>query len=465
MEVIRKRKDALIEEYTLMAEKRNKIDPELYKKYDVKRGLRDITGKGVLAGLTEIGDVVASYTNEKGETVPAPGKLIYRGMDIKDIVNGFMSEGRFGFEEVTYLLLFGELPDINELNEFRALLSEYRKLPLSFVEDAIMKLPSRDVMNLLSRSVLALYTYDEQADDISISNVIRQCLKLIAQIPLLAVYGYQVLAHYYKNRSLVIHAPKRRYSTAENILHLLRPDSKFTHLEAVLLDLALVLHAEHGGGNNSTFATHVITSTGTDTYSTIASSLCSLKGPRHGGANVKVAQMFDDMKQNIKDWEDEGQVRDYLNKLLDGETFDRSGLIYGVGHAVYSISDPRAEIFKEYARALAKEKGFEAEFSLYEKVERLAPEVIAEKRKIYKGVSINVDFYSGFVYKALNIPEELFTPLFAVSRIVGWSAHRIEELVNRGKIIRPAYRSIAPPREYVPLSMRNVEVNSQAGNL
>ncbi|HEY8420193.1 MAG: citrate/2-methylcitrate synthase [Clostridiaceae bacterium] len=465
MEGIKKRKSSLMKEYALMAEKCNRIDPELYIKYDVKRGLRDISGKGVLAGLTEIGEVNASYVNEKGETVPGPGELIYRGMNIKDIVNGFMSEGRFGFEEVTYLLLFGELPDINELNEFKSLLSEYRKLPPSFTEDAVMKLPSRDVMNILSRSILALYTYDEQADDISISNVIRQCLQLIAQIPLLAVYGYQVLAHYYQNKSLVIHAPKRRYSTAENILHLLRPDSRFSHLEAVLLDLALVLHAEHGGGNNSTFATHVITSTGTDTYSAIASSICSLKGPRHGGANVKVTQMFDDLKRNVNDWEDEGQIRDYLNRLLNGEAFDRSGLIYGVGHAVYSVSDPRAEILKEYARELAKEKGYEDEFRLYEKVERLAPEVIAEKRKIYKGVSINVDFYSGFVYKALNIPEELFTPLFAVARIVGWSAHRIEELVNKGKIIRPAYKSIAPRREYVPLSMRSLNVDSMAGNL
>lgn len=465
MEVRKKRKSTLIKEYTSMAERCNKIDPELYRKYDVKRGLRDISGKGVLAGLTEIGEVNASYTNEKGETVPAPGRLIYRGMDIKDIVKGFTTEDRFGFEEVTYLLLFGELPNINELSEFKALLSEYRKLPASFVEDAIMKVPSKDVMNLLSRSVLALYCYDDYADDISIDNVVRQCLQLVAQIPLLAVYGYQVLSHYHQGKSLVIHAPKRRYSTAENILHLLRPDSKFTRLEAILLDLSLVLHAEHGGGNNSTFATHVITSTGTDTYSTIASSLCSLKGPRHGGANVKVAQMFDDLKLNVKDWENESQIRDYLHRLLNGEAFDRSGLIYGVGHAVYSISDPRAEIFKEYARELAKEKGYEDEFRLYEKVERLAPEIIAEKRKIYKGVSINVDFYSGFVYKALNIPEELFTPLFAVSRIVGWSAHRIEELVNRGKIIRPAYKSIAPHREYVPLNMRSVNMNSMAGNL
>ncbi|NLK69422.1 MAG: citrate/2-methylcitrate synthase [Clostridiaceae bacterium] len=458
MEMIDKRKSALLEEYTSMAENSNKIDPELYRKYDVKRGLRDINGKGVLAGLTEIGDVSASFTDENGITVPTPGKLSYRGMDINDLVNGFLNDGRFGFEETAYLLLFGELPNANELNEFRTLLTNYSKLPESFLEDAIMKLPSRDLMNVLSRSVLALYAYDDHADDTSISNVISQCLQLIAQIPLLAVYGYQVLAHYYKNESLIIHSPKRRYSTAENILHLLRPDSNFTHLEAVLLDLALVLHAEHGGGNNSTFATHVITSTGTDTYSTIASSLCSLKGPRHGGANIKVVHMFEDMKREVRDWGNEGEIRDYLFKLLNREAFDREGLIYGVGHAVYSLSDPRAVIFKGYAEKLAIEKGFEAEFMLYEMVEKLAPEIIAEKRKIYKGVSINVDFYSGLVYRMLNIPEELYTPIFAISRIAGWSAHRIEELVNRGKIIRPAYKSIAPDREYVPINMRSINV-------
>ena len=317
-----------------------------------------------------------------------------------------------------------------------------------------MRLPSNDVMNILSRSVLSLYCYDKRADDISTKNVIRQCLQLIAQMPLLAVYGYQVLKHYYQDKSLVIHAPKPEYSTAENILHLLRPDSAFTRLEAILLDLALVLHAEHGGGNNSTFANHVITSTGTDTYSAMASSLCSLKGPRHGGANIKVVQMFEDMKRKVKDWESDEQIREYLTKIMNREAFDRSGLIYGVGHAVYSISDPRAVIFKGYAQQLAREKGFEQEFSLYERVERLAPQVIAERRKMYKGVSINVDFYSGLVYSMLNIPEELYTPLFAISRIVGWSAHRIEELVNNGKIIRPAYKSIAQHRDYVPMSQR-----------
>ena len=450
----RRKHSRLINGYTAMAEECSKIDPELYTKYEVKRGLRDISGKGVLAGLTEIGEVHA-YVIDEGETVPVPGRLLYRGIDIYDIVNGFMSEDRFGFEETAYLLMFGKLPDSKELKDFEELLADMRKLPKSFVEDAVMKLPSNDVMNLLSRCVLSLYCYDDHADDISTENVVRQCLQLIAQLPMLAVYGYQVLTHYYQKKSLVIHAPRPDYNTAENFLHLLRPDSRFTRLEAILLDLALVLHAEHGGGNNSTFATHVITSTGTDTYSTIASSLCSLKGPRHGGANVKVVQMFEDMKKHLQDWEDEDQICDYLVKLMNREAFDRNGLIYGVGHAVYSISDPRAVIFKQYAGELAREKGFEREFALYEKVERLAPQVIAKMRKMYKGVSINVDFYSGLVYKMLNIPEELYTPLFAISRVVGWSAHRIEELVNNGKIIRPAYKSIAPHRDYVPLSQRS----------
>jgi citrate synthase len=444
----------LIKKYSNMAEKCSKIDPNLYTKYEVKKGLRDISGRGVLAGLTEIGEVHA-YIIDEGEMIPVPGRLIYRGIDINDIVTGFISEGRFGFEETAYLLLFGELPDREELNDFQSLLSDYRKLPESFIEDAIMKLPSKDVMNLLSRSVLALYSFDRRADDISIENITRQSIRLIAQMPLMTAYGYQVLTHYYHNKSLVIHSPKSEYSTAENILHLLRPDSKFTDLEAKVLDLALVLHAEHGGGNNSTFATHVITSSGTDTYSSIASSLCSLKGPRHGGANVKVVQMFEDMKKQIKDWENEDEIRDYLLRILNKKAFDRSGLIYGVGHAVYSISDPRAVILKKYAEKLAKEEGFEEEFRLYEKVEKLAPQVIAEKRKIYKGVSINIDFYSGLVYRILNIPEELFTPLFAVSRVVGWCAHRIEELVNKGKIIRPAYKSIAPHREYIPIHSRS----------
>jgi citrate synthase len=436
-----------------MARKCSCINPELYAKYEVKRGLRDISGRGVVAGLTEIGEV-HSYIIEEGEMIPVPGRLTYRGINIEDIVEGFISEGRFGFEETCYLLLFGELPNKDALEEFKNLLARKRTLPRSFVRDMIMKAPSKDMMNVLSRSVLALYSYDEKPDDNSIGNVLRQCIFLITAFPLLAVYGYQAYNHYYGNNSLIIHSPRADYSTAENILHMLRPDSKFTKLEATLLDLALVLHAEHGGGNNSSFTTHVVTSTGTDTYSVISAALGSLKGPRHGGANIKVVQMFEDIKQSINDWEDDEEIEKYLDNILNKQAFDRSGLIYGMGHAVYSISDPRNVILKEYCGNLAKDKGLEDEFNLYKKVEIIAPEVIAKRRRIYKGVSANVDFYSGFVYKMLDIPIELFTPIFAISRIAGWSAHRIEELVNEGKIIRPAYKSIAPRREYVPLSDR-----------
>ncbi|HHW48367.1 MAG TPA: citrate/2-methylcitrate synthase [Clostridiaceae bacterium] len=443
----------MLDKLSSKAEKCSYIDPELYKKYDVKRGLRDISGRGVLAGLTEIGEV-HSYIIDENEMIPVPGKLFYRGIDIEDIVKGFLDDGRPGFEETCYLLLFGELPDRNALESFGQMLASYRSLPKSFVRDIIMKAPSKDMMNVLSRSVLALYSYDDKADDISVKNVLRQCLQLIASFPLLAVYGYQAYAHYHKGKSLFIHSPRADLSTAENILHMLRPDSTFTKLEATLLDLALVLHAEHGGGNNSTFTTHVVTSSGTDTYSVISAALGSLKGPRHGGANIKVVQMFEDIKENVKDWNDEEEIANYLHKILNKQAFDRSGLIYGIGHAVYSISDPRAVIFKEHVAQLAKSKGLEDEFNLYSRVERLAPQVIAKERKMYKGVSANVDFYSGFVYRMLNIPAELFTPIFAVARIAGWSAHRIEEIVNSGKIIRPAYKSIAPRRKYVPLNER-----------
>jgi citrate synthase len=445
--------DKIYDKLSNMARKCSYINPELYAKYEVKRGLRDISGRGVVAGLTEIGEV-HSYIIEEGEMIPVPGRLIYRGIDIADIVNGFISEGRFGFEETCYLLLFGELPDKDALEEFKSLLACKRTLPRSFVRDMIMKAPSRDIMNVLARSVLALYSYDEKPDDNSVSNVLRQCIFLITAFPLLAVYGYQAYNHYYGNKSLIIHSPRADYSAAENILHMLRPDSKFTKLEATLLDLALVLHAEHGGGNNSSFTTHVVTSTGTDTYSVIAAALGSLKGPRHGGANIKVVQMFEDIKQNINDWQDDEEIEKYLDNILNKQAFDRSGLIYGMGHAVYSISDPRNVILKEYCGNLAKDKGLEDEFNLYKKVEKIAPKVIAKRRRIYKGVSANVDFYSGFVYKMLDIPIELFTPIFAISRIAGWSAHRIEELVNEGKIIRPAYKSIAQRREYVPLNDR-----------
>lgn len=429
------------------------IDPSLYAKYEVKRGLRDLNGKGVVAGLTEISEVCSSCFVD-GQTVPCDGKLYYRGIDVEDIVRGFIHDDRFGFEEVTYLLLFGSLPDKDELKNFNKILGSYRSLPTSFVRDVILKSPSPDMMNALSRSVLMLYSYDENADDISIPNVLRQCLQLIALFPQLSVYGYQASSYYHDGQSLIIHAPDPELSTAENILHMLRPDSKYTHLEAKLLDMSLVLHAEHGGGNNSSFTTHVVTSSGTDTYSAISASLGSLKGPKHGGANIKVVRMFEDMKRNIKDYDDEKAISNYLRALLHGEAFDRAGLIYGMGHAVYSLSDPRARVFKQFVRKLSEEKGRLEEFKLYSTVERLAPLIISEERKIYKGVSANVDFYSGFVYSMLDLPPQLFTPIFAIARIAGWSAHRIEELVNQSKIIRPAYKAIHERVEYKELSER-----------
>ena len=409
--------------------KKNKsINPELYTQYDVKRGLRDINGKGVLAGLTEIGEIHAYDTLSDGSSKPCDGKLYYHGYDVEDLIKGFIRDKRFGFEEVTYLLLFGELPNKNELDIFT---------------------------KTLSRGVLTLYAYDDKADDVSLPNVLRQCLQLIAQFPLLSVYGYQAFKYYHENDSFIVHAPKPELSTAENILHMLRNDSQYTELEARILDIALILHAEHGGGNNSTFTTHVVTSSGTDTYSTVAASLGALKGPKHGGANIKVTQMFEDMKKNIKNWNDDKEIEQYLSDLLNKKAFDKSGLIYGMGHAVYSLSDPRANVFKSFVESLSKEKGREDEFNLYSRVERLAPQVIASERKMYKGVSANVDFYSGFVYSMLDLPMELYTPMFAIARIAGWSAHRIEELVNPGKIIRPAYKSIAPHKEYVPLDSRD----------
>lgn len=435
------------------AEENGIIDSELFIKYDVKRGLRDLNGKGVLAGLTNISDVRANKI-VNGEQIPTPGELFYRGINVKDMVKGFSAEKRFGYEETTYLLLFGKLPDENELKIFNNILGEYRSLPTSFVRDIIMKAPSKDMMNTLARSVLTLYSYDESADDTSLPNVLRQCLQLIALFPELAIYGYQAYSHYHDDQSLFIHKPDPKLSTSENILHLLRPDSKFTPLEAQLLDIALVLHMEHGGGNNSTFTTHVVTSTLTDTYSTIAAALGSLKGPRHGGANIKVVNMFDEMKREVKDWTDEEEVSNYLKKLLHKEAFDKSGLIYGVGHAIYSSSDPRAEVFKYYVEKLSEEKGLHDEFALYSLVEKLAPQIIANERKMYKGVCVNVDFYSGFVYDMLGLPKELFTPMFAIARIAGWSAHRLEELSNNGKIIRPAYKPVMEDRAYIPLKER-----------
>lgn len=423
-----------------------KIAPELYTQYDVKRGLRDINGNGVVAGLTNISTI---KVDEDGH-----GKLFYRGIDVEDIVAGFIKEKRYGFEETIYLLLFGNMPTESELAEFKGILSGARNLPTTFTRDVIMKAPSDNMMNTLAKCVLALYSYDNAANNISIPNVLRQSVSLITLFPVLAIYGYHAYKYTRDGGSLFIHDPDPDLSIAENLLYMLRPDKKYTELEARILDLALVLHAEHGGGNNSTFTVHVVSSSGTDTYSAIAAALGSLKGPKHGGANIKVAMMFDNMKQSIKDWTDEEEVKVYLKKLLHKEVFDHAGLIYGMGHAVYSHSDPRATVFKGFVEKLSTEKGRHDEFELYSMVERLAPEVIAEERRIYKGVCANVDFYSGFVYRMLGIPDELFTPLFAVSRIAGWSAHRIEELINSNKIIRPAYKAISPMREYTDMENR-----------
>ena len=442
-----------IEALTTICEDHSKMDVSLYAKYDVKRGLRDINGKGVLAGLTQISNIVSSK-EEDGKSVPCDGELYYRGINIEELTKGFLQEKRFGFEEATYLLLFGTLPTQQQLEDFCKILGDQRCLPRNFVRDVIMKAPSRDMMNTLSRSVLTLYSYDTNPEDISLPNVLRQCINLISIFPMLSVYGYQAHRHYNQNKSLYIHHPKKELSTAENILLMLRPDKKYTPFEATILDLALVLHMEHGGGNNSTFTTHVVSSSGTDTYSAIAAALGSLKGPKHGGANIKVVRMFDDMKKHVKDWKDEEEVSEYLRKLLHKEAFDKRGLIYGMGHAVYSISDPRAQIFKKFVKQLAEEKGRQKDYQLYEMVERLAPQIIGQERHIYKGVSANVDFYSGFVYSMLDIPEEMFTPIFAIARIVGWSAHRIEELINMDKIIRPAYTSIMKEENYKPLCDR-----------
>ena len=442
-----------IETLAALALQNSSIDPEDYVRYDVKRGLRDLNGKGVLAGLTEISDIVAKQIVD-GKEVPCDGKLYYRGIDVEDLVRGALKDGRFGFEETAYLLLLGHLPNREDLAGFCQQLAYYRTLPNNFVKDIILKAPSHDIMNSLARSVLNLASYDDRCDDISLSNVMRQCVQLIALFPMLSVYGYQAYNHYVCGNSLVIHNPVPELSTAENFLHILRPDSRYTALEASVLDLALVLHAEHGGGNNSSFTTHVVTSSGTDTYSTIAAALGSLKGPKHGGANVKVVRMFDDMKQHLTDWKDEEAVSNYLRKLLNKQAFDKAGLIYGMGHAVYSLSDPRADIFRAFVKSLAQEKGKLDEYELYSSVERLAPKVIAQERRIYKGVAANVDFYSGFVYSMLDLPHELYTPIFASSRIAGWSAHRLEELASGGKIIRPAYKCVQPEMPYVPLNQR-----------
>lgn len=444
--------EQILDEYVRFCNESGKIDLNLYEEYNVKRGLRDSNGRGVLTGLTEVSDVLA-FKVEEGERIPIPGELYFQGYEVQKLVEG-QKHSLYGFEEATYLLLFGELPTKPQLDSFIGVLEDLRQLPESFNRDVIMKAPSNDMMNVLQKCVLTLYSYDSNPNDLSIRNVLMQCLKLIAQFPVMAAYGYQAYRHYYMDKSLVIHRPKKGLSTAENILRLLRTDGKYTELEAKVLDVCLVIHAEHGGGNNSTFTTHVLSSTGTDTYSAVAASLGSLKGPRHGGANLKVQQMFDDLKSHVKDWENEDEISEYLQGLLDKRGFDKSGLIYGMGHAVYSESDPRAVILKKYAKMLSEEKGLEEEFALYNRVEDIAARLIAQHRRTFKTVSANVDFYSGFVYTMLKLPTEIFTPIFAISRISGWSAHRIEELVNNGKIIRPAYKFVGVHKDYVPMEKR-----------
>ena len=442
-----KKNEIVMNDYAQLCRRADHLEPEMFDKYEVQRGLRDKNGNGVVTGLTNISRI-ESFQMINGVKAPCEGKLWYRGYDCIELVKGFRGR-RFGFEEVSYLLLFGQLPDAGQLKAYRDILAACRTLPTNFTRDVIMKAPSSDLMNSLTRSVLTLASYDKNCSDTSIENVVAQCFRLISVFPMLAVYGYHAYNHYQNDESMYIHRPSKKLSTAENLLMMLRPDREYTQLEAAVLDTALVLHMEHGGGNNSTFTTRVVTSSGSDTYSVIAAALSSLKGPKHGGANIKVVEMMREIEANVSDWEDEDAVRDYLKKILNKEAFDRKGLIYGMGHAVYSLSDPRAQVFKGFVHQLASAKGREKDFALYSMIERLAPQVIAEKARIYKGVSANVDFYSGFVYSMLEIPLEMFTPIFAIARIVGWSAHRIEELINMDKIIRPAYKSVMQEREYV----------------
>ena len=430
----------------------DRLEPQMFDEYGVQRGLRDKNGNGVVAGLTNISRI-ESFKMEDGKKVPCEGKLWYRGYDCIELVNGFRGD-HFGFEEVAYLLLFGKLPNREELKHFNDILASSRTLPTNFTRDVIMKAPSSDIMNSLTRSVLTLASYDKNCSDTSIENVLRQCLGLIAVFPMLAVYGYHAYNHYSNDESMYIHRPQKKLSTAENLLMMLRPDKQYTELEARVLDTALVLHMEHGGGNNSSFTTRVVTSSLSDTYSVIAAAIGSLKGPRHGGANIKVVKMFEEMKEEVHDWKDDEEISRYLARLLNKDAFDHAGLIYGVGHAVYSKSDPRAVIFKGFVERLSEEKGLHDEFELYNSVERLAPAVIAKERQMYKGVSVNVDFYSGFVYKMLGLPMELYTPIFAIARMVGWSAHRMEELATNSKIIRPAYKTLCTDQPYVELSER-----------
>ena len=431
----------------------HRINPNLYVEYDVKRGLRDSAGKGVLTGLTEISDVTG-YDLINGRKIPAHGRLYYQGYNVNDIVDGLKGR-KFGFEETIYLLLFGRLPSDKDMEIFKNIMENFETLSGRFVRDVVMKASNGDIMNAMQRCILTLYTYDSKPEDISAENVLRQSIEMIAKLPLIAVYSYHSYRHFRRDETLFIRNPQKGLSLAENILLMLRPDGKYTELEAKVLDIALILHAEHGGGNNSTFTTHVVTSSGTDTYSSIAASIGSLKGPRHGGANLKAQGMFDDIKKSVKDWTNEDEIREYLRLILDKKAFDKTGLIYGMGHAVYTISDPREKILKSYAQKLASEKGFDDEFALYDRVERIAGEEIMTHRNMLKPVCANVDFYSGFVYTMLNIPEELFTPLFAIARITGWSAHRLEELLNAGKIIRPAYKYVGQHTEFHDRNDRN----------
>ncbi len=447
-----KKSEVYLNDYAALCRDADKLNPELFEKYEVQRGLRDKNGNGVVTGLTNISRI-DSFKMVDGVKTPCEGKLWYRGYDCIELVKGFKGKN-FGFEEVAYLLLFGKLPDKQQLKQFRDILADHRTLPTNFTRDVIMKAPSNDIMNSLTRSVLTLASYDKNCNDTSIENVLRQCINLISVFPMLSVYGYHAYNHYQNDESMYIHRPVRKLSTAENLLMMLRPDKEYTELEAKVLDIALVLHMEHGGGNNSTFTTRVVTSSGSDTYSVVAAALSSLKGPKHGGANIKVVEMMRDIESNVSDWADEDAVRDYLRKIMNKDAFDRKGLIYGMGHAVYSLSDPRAQVFKSFVEQLAVAKGRNKDFALYSMIERLAPQVIAEKARIYKGVSANVDFYSGFVYSMLEIPLEMYTPIFAIARIVGWSAHRIEELINMDKIIRPAYKSVMGEREYLDIEVR-----------
>ncbi|MDD2534745.1 MAG: citrate/2-methylcitrate synthase [Eubacteriales bacterium] len=449
-------KKKAIHEMAESAASKSRIDPTLYEKYSVKRGLRNDDGTGVLVGLTEVGDVF-SHIVQEGDRIPVEGRLFYRGMSIEDIVAGFYGKKRYGFEETVYLLLFGELPTDEQLNQFEAVLSASRDLPPNFTEDMILKAPSPDIMNKLARSVLASYSYDQNADAIDIENVMRQSIELIARFPVMVAYGYMAKRHYVDKESLFLHAPRPDYNTAQNLLYMIRQDGQFTELEARILDLALVLHAEHGGGNNSTFVTHAVTSSGSDTYSTIAAAIGSLKGPQHGGASGKAYTMMQDMADTVKNWRSENEITEYLTRILKKEAYDKSGLIYGIGHAVYTLSDPRTKLLRDYARALAFESGREDEYELYTIAERLAPAVFRDVKKSDKIVCANVDFYSGFIYDMLGIAPELFTPIFAVARIAGWSAHRIEELVSGGRIVRPAYKCVQKRRPYIAMEDRTVE--------